>query len=158
MELTDAPGEHVRRDGPGRSTGMKGGIVGQGRVGRLGHPQRAGNEVDDALAVVEVVGVDVVPAVADDELRQVACRAYNRYISDEEICQSVAAMWAKIGVRAKLRTLPLSTYFPMIQRYEASIYMLGWGGGTTCCSTPMMPSPVHCGAWFMWNGTRIPSP
>ena len=29
--------------------------------------------------------------------------------------------------QAKLRTLPLSTYFPMIQRYEASIYMLGWG-------------------------------
>ena len=28
---------------------------------------------------------------------------------------------------AKLRTLPLVTYFPMIQRYEASIYMLGWG-------------------------------
>jgi peptide/nickel transport system substrate-binding protein len=51
----------------------------------------------------------------------------NRYINDEEICQSVAAMWAKIGVKAKLRTLPLVTYFPMIQRYEASIYMLGWG-------------------------------
>jgi peptide/nickel transport system substrate-binding protein len=51
----------------------------------------------------------------------------NRYIKDEEICQSVAAMWAKVGVRAKLRTLPLVTYFPMIQRYEASIYMLGWG-------------------------------
>ncbi|NJK42627.1 MAG: ABC transporter substrate-binding protein [Aquincola sp.] len=51
----------------------------------------------------------------------------NRYISDEEICQSVAAMWARIGIKAKLRTLPLSTYFPMIQRYEASIYMLGWG-------------------------------
>ena len=51
----------------------------------------------------------------------------NRYISDEEICQAVAAMWARIGVKARLRTLPLSTYFPMIQRYEASIYMLGWG-------------------------------
>jgi peptide/nickel transport system substrate-binding protein len=51
----------------------------------------------------------------------------NRYINDEEICQAVSAMWAKIGVRAKLRTLPLVTYFPMIQRYEASIYMLGWG-------------------------------
>ena len=51
----------------------------------------------------------------------------NRYINDEEICQSVAAMWARIGVKAKLRTLPLTTYFPMIQRYEASIYMLGWG-------------------------------
>ena len=51
----------------------------------------------------------------------------NRYINDEQICQAVTAMWAKIGVKAKLRTQPLATYFPMIQRYEASIYMLGWG-------------------------------
>lgn len=50
----------------------------------------------------------------------------NRYINDEEICQAITAMWSKIGVKAKLRTLPLVTYFPMIQRYEASIYMLGW--------------------------------
>lgn len=51
----------------------------------------------------------------------------NRYINDEEICQAVTAMWSRIGIKAKLRTLPLVTYFPMIQRYEASIYMLGWG-------------------------------
>ncbi|EYC52688.1 ABC transporter substrate-binding protein [Hylemonella gracilis str. Niagara R] len=51
----------------------------------------------------------------------------NRYINDEAICQAVTAMWARIGVKAKLRTLPLVTYFPMIQRHEASIYMLGWG-------------------------------
>ncbi len=51
----------------------------------------------------------------------------NRYINDEQICQAVTAMWAKVGVTAKLRTLPLVTYFPMIQRNEASIYMLGWG-------------------------------
>jgi peptide/nickel transport system substrate-binding protein len=51
----------------------------------------------------------------------------NRYINDEEICQAITAMWAKVGIKAKLRTLPLVTYFPMIQRYEASIYMLGWG-------------------------------
>ncbi|GKS98810.1 ABC transporter substrate-binding protein [Acidovorax sp. SUPP3434] len=51
----------------------------------------------------------------------------NRYINDEAICQAVTAMWARIGVKAKLRTLPQVTYFPMIQRSEASIYMLGWG-------------------------------
>jgi peptide/nickel transport system substrate-binding protein len=51
----------------------------------------------------------------------------NRYINDEQICQAVTAMWAKVGVKAKLRTQPLATYFPMIQRFEASIYMLGWG-------------------------------
>lgn len=51
----------------------------------------------------------------------------NRYINDEKICQAVAAMWARIGVKAKLRTMPLVSYFPMLQRYEASIFMLGWG-------------------------------
>ena len=51
----------------------------------------------------------------------------NRYINDEAICQAVTAMWSRVGVKAKLRTLPLVTYFPMIQRNEASIYMLGWG-------------------------------
>ena len=51
----------------------------------------------------------------------------NRYIADERICQAVAAMWSKVGIKPKLRTLPLVTYFPMIQRNEASIYMLGWG-------------------------------
>jgi peptide/nickel transport system substrate-binding protein len=51
----------------------------------------------------------------------------NRYINDEEICQAVAAMWARVGVKARLRTLPVATYFPMLQRYEASIFMLGWG-------------------------------
>ena len=51
----------------------------------------------------------------------------NRYINDEEICQAVVAMWARVGVRARLRTQPVATYFPSIQRYEAAIYMLGWG-------------------------------
>ncbi|SFD84354.1 peptide/nickel transport system substrate-binding protein [Paracidovorax konjaci] len=51
----------------------------------------------------------------------------NRYINDEAICQAVTAMWARIGVKAKLRTMPQVTYFPLIQRSEASIYLLGWG-------------------------------
>ena len=40
----------------------------------------------------------------------------NRYINDEAICQAITAMWARVGVKAKLRTLPLVTYFPMIQQ------------------------------------------
>ena len=51
----------------------------------------------------------------------------NRYLNDEEICQAVSAMWARIGVRARLRTLPMVSYFPMVQRHEASICLLGWG-------------------------------
>ena len=51
----------------------------------------------------------------------------NRYIHDADICQTVMLMWARIGVMAKVRTLPMATYFPMVQRHEADIYLLGWG-------------------------------
>jgi peptide/nickel transport system substrate-binding protein len=49
-----------------------------------------------------------------------------RYPSDEALCQAISAQWAKVGIKAKLRTQPFATYFPMIQRYEASVYLLGW--------------------------------
>jgi len=55
-----------------------------------------------------------------------ACSA-GRYINDEQLCQAITSQWAKVGVKAKLRSLPFATYFPMIQRNEASIYLLGWG-------------------------------
>ena len=55
-----------------------------------------------------------------------ACSAA-RYINDEQLCQAITAQWAKVGIKAKLRTQPFATYFPMIQRNEASIYLLGWG-------------------------------
>ena len=54
-----------------------------------------------------------------------SCSA-GRYPSDEQLCQAITAQWAKVGIKAKLRTYPFATYFPMIQRYEASVYLLGW--------------------------------
>jgi peptide/nickel transport system substrate-binding protein len=51
----------------------------------------------------------------------------NRYINDDEICQAVASMWAKIGVKAKLKTQAMATYFPMLLRFEPTVYLLGWG-------------------------------
>ena len=51
----------------------------------------------------------------------------NRYINDEEICQALTAMWAKIGLSIKLNSMPRATYFPKIQKYDTSLYLLGWG-------------------------------
>ncbi|WP_376090023.1 ABC transporter substrate-binding protein [Roseomonas sp. CCTCC AB2023176] len=51
----------------------------------------------------------------------------NRYINDEQICQAVVAMWARIGVRANLNAMPLAPFFAKIQRDDTSAYMLGWG-------------------------------
>jgi peptide/nickel transport system substrate-binding protein len=51
----------------------------------------------------------------------------NRYINDEQICQAIVAMWARIGIRARLNSMPLAPFFAKIQRDDTSIYMLGWG-------------------------------
>jgi len=51
----------------------------------------------------------------------------NRYINDEQICQAVAAMWTRIGVRTTVRAQPLAPFFAQIQRDDTSIYLLGWG-------------------------------
>jgi len=51
----------------------------------------------------------------------------NRYINDEQICQAVAAMWARIGVRTSVKAQPLAPFFAQIQRDDTSIYLLGWG-------------------------------
>ena len=51
----------------------------------------------------------------------------NRYINDEKICVAVAAMLAQINVKVKVNAMPRATYFPKIQNYDTSFYMLGWG-------------------------------
>jgi len=51
----------------------------------------------------------------------------NRYVNDEQICQAIAAMWARIGVRTALKAQPLAPFFAQIQRDDTSIYLLGWG-------------------------------
>ncbi len=51
----------------------------------------------------------------------------NRYVNDEQICQAIAAMWTRIGVRTQLKAQPLGPFFAQIQRDDTSVYMLGWG-------------------------------
>ncbi len=51
----------------------------------------------------------------------------NRYINDEKLCQAIAAMLAQIDVKVRLNAMPRATYFPKIQKYDTSFYMLGWG-------------------------------
>ncbi|MFY3383504.1 ABC transporter substrate-binding protein [Paracidovorax sp. MALMAid1276] len=51
----------------------------------------------------------------------------NAIVQDEQLCQAITAMWSRVGVRAKLRTSPAVSYYPMAQRHEASIALLSWG-------------------------------
>jgi len=51
----------------------------------------------------------------------------DRYVNDEEICQAVVAMWAKIGIKAKLSALPMSQHSLLLQKLESPLYLYGWG-------------------------------
>jgi peptide/nickel transport system substrate-binding protein len=57
----------------------------------------------------------------------------DRYINDEVICQAVAAMLARIGVRASLNAQPKAKYFAKVLAsggYDTSFYLLGWTPGS----------------------------
>jgi peptide/nickel transport system substrate-binding protein len=54
----------------------------------------------------------------------------DRYVNDEAICQAVAAMLARIGVKVELTAQTRAKYFAEILALNTSFYMLGWAPST----------------------------
>lgn len=63
----------------------------------------------------------------------------NRYVNDEEICIAVAAMLTKVGIATRVTAMPRATYFPKLEKYDTSFFMLGWGGAITDAQTTLWP-------------------
>ncbi|MDP1899633.1 MAG: ABC transporter substrate-binding protein [Rubrivivax sp.] len=63
----------------------------------------------------------------------------NRYVNDEEICIALATMWAQIKVRIKVNAQPRATWFPKMEKFDTSLYLLGWGGAVTDAETTLTP-------------------
>jgi peptide/nickel transport system substrate-binding protein len=63
----------------------------------------------------------------------------NRYVNDEEICIAVAAMLTRVGINTKVTAMPRATYFPKLEKFDTSFYMLGWGGAVTDAQTTLSP-------------------
>jgi peptide/nickel transport system substrate-binding protein len=63
----------------------------------------------------------------------------NRYVNDEKICQALAAMWSQIGVVTSVNAMPRAKYFPKLEQTDTSLYMLGWGGGSTDAMFTLQP-------------------
>jgi peptide/nickel transport system substrate-binding protein len=53
----------------------------------------------------------------------------DRYVSDEAICQAVAAMLARIDIKITLNSQSKTKHFPMIEKNppETDFFLLGWG-------------------------------
>jgi peptide/nickel transport system substrate-binding protein len=54
----------------------------------------------------------------------------DRYVNDGEICQAVASMLARVGVKVNLEAESKGTYFPKILSRNTSFYLLGWTPAT----------------------------
>ncbi len=57
----------------------------------------------------------------------------NRYVNDEKICQAVASMLAKVGIKVDLLAQPKSKFFAKVLAsggYDTPFYLLGWTPGS----------------------------
>ncbi|MBU6436064.1 MAG: ABC transporter substrate-binding protein [Betaproteobacteria bacterium] len=61
----------------------------------------------------------------------------DRYVNDAAICQAVASMLAKVGVKINLEAEPKATYFPKILSRNTSFYLLGWTPSTIDSHDPL---------------------
>jgi len=61
----------------------------------------------------------------------------DRYINDEAICRATASMLAKIGVDAKLSTMPVRNYWSELREDNFDMYLLGWSPGTFDAEHPL---------------------
>ena len=67
----------------------------------------------------------------------------DRYINDAKIAEALAQMLSRIGIKAKVETMPKAVYFKRASRGgpnkspEFSFMVLGWGAGSGEASSPL---------------------
>ena len=61
----------------------------------------------------------------------------DRYINDEAICKAAASMFAKVGLNAKLTSMPVRNYWPELREDKFDMYLLGWSPGTFDAEHPI---------------------
>jgi peptide/nickel transport system substrate-binding protein len=61
----------------------------------------------------------------------------DRYVNDDQICQAVAQMLARVGIQTKVETMPSSVYFSRGTRLEFSFMLVGWAADTAEASSPL---------------------
>ena len=83
----------------------------------------------------------------------------NRYLNDDQIAQTVAQLLARVGIEAKLQTMPLAAYFPKARNLEFPVAMLGWGSfsGDLALRSLALTYDAERGAGA-WNWGRYSNP
>ncbi len=82
----------------------------------------------------------------------------DRYVNDEQICQAVVGMLARVGVKVDLNAEPKSKFFAAISAaggFDSSFYLLGWTP-TTLESFNVFQYIIGCrDAKTNWGGNNV---
>lgn len=83
----------------------------------------------------------------------------NRYINDAQVVQTMAQFLNRIGIRAKVSTMPLAVYFGRARAGEFSMALLGWGtlAGDFGLRT-LVGTPDPATGWGSWNWGKYSNP
>jgi peptide/nickel transport system substrate-binding protein len=60
-----------------------------------------------------------------------------------DICQAVAAMLSQVGIRVKPNIIIQANFFPKLENYDTSFYLLSWGGGVTSDALYTLNALMH---------------
>ena len=61
----------------------------------------------------------------------------NRWVNDEAIVKALASMWAKIGLKVTVNSMPRAQYFPKVLSFDTSACLVGWGSTTLDAYRPL---------------------
>jgi peptide/nickel transport system substrate-binding protein len=61
----------------------------------------------------------------------------DRYVNDDQVAQTLAQMFSRIGVPTKVETMPSAVYFTRANKLEFSVMLVGWGSDTSEASSPL---------------------
>jgi peptide/nickel transport system substrate-binding protein len=82
------------------------------------------------------------------------------YVNDEEICQAVSAMWARVGLKPALDVAPTSLQTPKFEGAGFDVGMLGWANEPMIDSYSILIQVVHSktgnAGVFNWGGWSLP--
>jgi len=60
-----------------------------------------------------------------------------------DIAQAVAAMLSQVGIRVKVNIIPQPAFFPKIEKFDTSFYILSWGSGGTADALYTLQALLH---------------
>ena len=79
----------------------------------------------------------------------------NRYVNDERIAQAVAQMLARIGIQARVETMPINVYLAKARSGEFAFAMLGWGSFSgDLALRSLVATPNADKGYGAWNWSR----